>query len=157
MDTWVLVPLSLKFHFLNNSYSENDVTKIGQLKQHLCQNFQTKDLGCLKYILGIEVAQSKEDIMISQRKYTLHTLKETRIIDYRPMHTPMNQNKKIVEEQIEPFSDPNNYKRLVGKLIYLTITRRDLSLVGEIGQYMQALILISGILFFASSNTSNRL
>jgi len=45
--------------------TENDATRISQLKKHLCNNFQNKDLGSLKYFLSIEVAQSKEDTVVS--------------------------------------------------------------------------------------------
>ena len=46
----------------------NDTTKIVQLKEHLFSHFQTKDLGSLKYFLGIEVAQSGDGVLISQMK-----------------------------------------------------------------------------------------
>jgi len=36
-----------------------------------------KDIGKLKYFIGIEVAYSKKGIFISQRKYVLDLLKET--------------------------------------------------------------------------------
>ncbi|RDY10922.1 Copia protein, partial [Mucuna pruriens] len=40
----------------------------------------------------------------------------------------------------EPYSDPKRYRRLVGKLIYLTITRPDISFaMGVVSQFMQAL------------------
>lgn len=70
----------------------NDATKIVQLKQHLGKRFQTKDLGCLKFFVGIEVAQSKEGIVISQRKYALDVLKETWMMDCRPVNSPMDLN-----------------------------------------------------------------
>ena len=54
----------------------DDFEGIKALKQHLFQNFQTKDLGPLRYFLGIEVAQSKSDIVIFQRKYVLDILKK---------------------------------------------------------------------------------
>ena len=46
-------------------------------KQHLFKHFQTKDLGRLKYFLGIEVSQSRSGIVISQHKYALDILEET--------------------------------------------------------------------------------
>nr|KYP73916.1 F-box/LRR-repeat protein 5 [Cajanus cajan] len=47
----------------------DDQEGIKALKQHLFKHFQTKDLGPLRYFIGIEVAQSKFGIAISQRKY----------------------------------------------------------------------------------------
>ncbi|RDX85256.1 putative mitochondrial protein, partial [Mucuna pruriens] len=42
-------------------------------------------------------------------------------------------------KQGEPYSDPQRYRRLVGKLIYLTITRLDISFaVGVVSQFKQA-------------------
>lgn len=54
----------------------NDDVGITQLKEYLFKHFQIKDLGSLKYVLGIKVAQSK-DMLISQRKYALDILEET--------------------------------------------------------------------------------
>ena len=50
---------------------------IDQLKAHLRRWFQMKDLGELKYFLGLEVARSNKDIFLSQRKYVLDLLKDT--------------------------------------------------------------------------------
>jgi len=47
--------------------TDSDHHGISQVKQHLCQHFQTKDLGKLKYFLGIEIAQSSTGIAISQK------------------------------------------------------------------------------------------
>ncbi|XP_019184808.1 PREDICTED: uncharacterized protein LOC109179764 [Ipomoea nil] len=105
----------------------DDAEGILQLKQHLFQHFETKGLGKLKYFLGIEVAQSKQGICISQRKYALDILKETGMSDCRPIDTPMDPNIKLVPEQGKPFSNPGRYRRLVGKLLYLTVTRPDIS------------------------------
>ena len=117
----------------------NDQEKIAQLKEHLFSHFQTKDLGKLKYFLGIEVAQSKDGIIISQRKYALDILKETGMSDCRPIDSPMDPNQKLLPNQGEPYSDPERYRRLVGKLIYLTITRPDISFAfGVVSQFMQS-------------------
>ena len=53
------------------------VKEITNLKKALAQKFEIKDLGNLKYFLGMEIAQSKRGISVSQRKYVLDLLKET--------------------------------------------------------------------------------
>ncbi|RVW55201.1 Retrovirus-related Pol polyprotein from transposon RE2 [Vitis vinifera] len=55
----------------------SDQNGIKKLKQHLFTNFQTKDLGKLKYFLGIEITQSSSGVVLSQRKYALDILEET--------------------------------------------------------------------------------
>ena len=118
---------------------DNDVAKITQLKKHLSCHFQTKDLGSLKYFLGIGVAQSKEGIVISQRKYALDILEESGMTNCRPIDSHMDPNQKLMADQGEPYSDPERYRRLVGKLIFLTITRPDISFAVSVNsKFMQA-------------------
>ncbi|RVW12980.1 Retrovirus-related Pol polyprotein from transposon RE1 [Vitis vinifera] len=105
----------------------SDQDGIQKLKQHLFTHFQTKDLGKLKYFLGIEIAQSSSGVVLSQRKYVLDILEETGMLDCKPVDTPMDPNVKLVPGQGEPLGDPGRYRRLVGKLNYLTITRPDIS------------------------------
>ena len=62
----------------------DDDVGIIELKAHLHQQFRTKDLGSLKYFLGIKIAQSNQDIYISQRKYALDILEETRLLGCKP-------------------------------------------------------------------------
>ncbi|RVX14649.1 Retrovirus-related Pol polyprotein from transposon RE1 [Vitis vinifera] len=88
---------------------------IQKLKQHLFTHFQTKDLGKLKYFLGIEIAQSSSGVVLSQRKYALDILEETGMLDCKPVDTPMDPNVKLVPGQGEPLGDPGRYRRLVGQ------------------------------------------
>ncbi|KAL6326828.1 hypothetical protein AAG906_011005 [Vitis piasezkii] len=117
----------------------SDQDGIQKLKQHLFTHFQTKDLGKLKYFLGIEIAQSSFGVVLSQRKYALDILEETGMLDCKPVDTPMDPNVKLVPGQGEPLGDPGRYRRLVGKLNYLTITRPDISfLVSVVSQFLQS-------------------
>ncbi|CAH9069280.1 unnamed protein product [Cuscuta europaea] len=110
---------------------------IQNLKLYLSQQFQTKDLGRLRYFLGIEVAQSKTGIAISQRKYALDILKETGMTDCKPIDTPIDPNVRLFPDQGEPISNPERYRRLVGKLNYLTMTRPDISFaVSVVSQFL---------------------
>jgi len=81
----------------------------------------------LHYFLGIEVAQSKIGIAITQRKYVLDILEEIGMLDYKLVDIPMDLNVKLLPDQGEPHLDPRRYWRLVRKLNYLTMTRLDIS------------------------------
>ncbi|KAL0560267.1 hypothetical protein IC582_000667 [Cucumis melo] len=71
----------------------DDQTEISQLKQG--DEFEIKDLGNVKYFLGIKVARSKEGISISQRKYTLDLLSETGMLGYAPYEKHMEAVNRI--------------------------------------------------------------
>ncbi|RVW70964.1 Retrovirus-related Pol polyprotein from transposon RE1 [Vitis vinifera] len=77
----------------------SDQNGIQKLKQHLFTHFQTKDLGKLKYFLGIEIAQSSSGVVLSQRKYALDILEETGMLDCKPVDTPMDPNVKLIPRQ----------------------------------------------------------
>jgi len=84
----------------------NDTTRISQLKEHLFYHFQTKDLDYLKCFLGIEMDQSKEGVVASQRKYVLGIL-ETRLENCKLVDSPKDQIKKGNNgPRGETFSDP---------------------------------------------------
>ena len=117
----------------------NDQDGIQRLKQHPFNHFQTKVLGKLMYFLGIEIAQSKFGVVMNQRKYALKILEETGMLDCKPVNTPMYLNVKLVPEQGEPLRNPGRYRRVVGKLNYLTITRPNISFpMSVVSQFLQS-------------------
>ena len=87
-----------------------DQNGIWKLKQHLFSHFQTKDLGKLKYFLGIEIAQSNSDVVMYQRKYVLDILEEIDMLDCKPVDTPMDPNVKLIPEQGKPLRDLGRYR-----------------------------------------------
>jgi Reverse transcriptase (RNA-dependent DNA polymerase) len=113
--------------------------EINCVKDDLKQKFDIKDLGKLKYFLGIEVAHSLKGLFISQRKYVLYLLKETGKLGCKPVSTPIDSNVKLNTEDGEPLKDIHYFQRLVGKLIYLTVTRPDMSFaVSQISKFMHS-------------------
>ncbi|RDX75391.1 hypothetical protein CR513_44736, partial [Mucuna pruriens] len=106
---------------------DEEIEKLA-LKEKLPTQFEMKELGKLKYFLVIEVAYSKQDIFISQRKYILDLLKETRKLGCQTSEVPIEQNHRIGCEE-SPTIEKSQYQRLVGKLIYLSHTRLDIAYV----------------------------
>ncbi|XP_056691875.1 uncharacterized mitochondrial protein AtMg00810-like [Spinacia oleracea] len=98
-----------------------------RLKRYLSTYFHSKDLGALKYFLGIEVARGTKGLFISQRKYALDILSEEGMIGCKPIDTPMEQNYCLAQAKGAPFYYPDQYRRLVGQLVYFSITRPELS------------------------------
>ncbi|XP_057495256.1 retrovirus-related Pol polyprotein from transposon TNT 1-94 isoform X3 [Actinidia eriantha] len=117
----------------------DDVEEMQLLKEYLAREFEIKDLGNLKYFLGIEVARSSQGIFISQRKYVLDLLTETGMLGSKACDTPMEPNKKLGDDTDGEMVDRGRYQRLVGKLIYLSHTRPDIAFaVSVVSQFMHA-------------------
>ncbi|RVW35157.1 Retrovirus-related Pol polyprotein from transposon TNT 1-94 [Vitis vinifera] len=115
----------------------DDSEEIARLQEQLASEFEMKNLGGLKYFLGIEVARSKRGIFLSQRKYILDLLTEVGLLDCKPTETPIIPNHKLGEYPNQVPTDKGRYQRLVGKLIYLSHTRPDIAYaVSVVSQFM---------------------
>ncbi|CAM8942689.1 unnamed protein product [Rhodiola kirilowii] len=86
----------------------NDNQKICTVKKFLDNRFSIKDLGPLKYFLGIEVARTKEGMVLSQRKYTTDILKESRMESCKPSAFLMEQNCKLMMDSGSSYVDAVN-------------------------------------------------
>lgn len=75
--------------------TRNDISSIEVLKIFLHNFFLMKDLGKLKYFLGMEVAQSKQGISISQCKCTLDILDNMGLLCASPTTFLIKQNIKL--------------------------------------------------------------
>ncbi|RVW87772.1 Retrovirus-related Pol polyprotein from transposon RE2 [Vitis vinifera] len=118
--------------------SGNDSATLKTFKAYLSDCFKMKDLGVLKYFLGIEVARSSVGLFLCQRKYTLDIVSEAGLLGAKPCGFPIEQNHRLGLANGELLSNPESYRRLVGRLIYLAVTHPDLAYsVHILSQFMQ--------------------
>ena len=116
----------------------NDHVEIESLKV-LAKELEVKDLGALRYFLGMEIARNKNEISVSQRKYTLDFLKETGMLGCSPNDIPINSRHKIDPAEKGDLVEKGRYQQLVGKLIYLSHTRPDIAfVVSTVSLYMHS-------------------
>ncbi|XP_019071523.2 uncharacterized mitochondrial protein AtMg00810-like [Solanum lycopersicum] len=117
-------------------------------KQVLKSNFKIKDLGDLKYFLGIEFARNSEGKLMHQRKYAMELISDSGMSGSKPCDTPVEVNQKLTTSEFDDhfkldngnvLLDPGEYQRLVGRLLYLTITMPYIAFaVQSLTQFMHA-------------------
>nr|XP_016494079.1 PREDICTED: uncharacterized mitochondrial protein AtMg00810-like [Nicotiana tabacum] len=122
---------------------------IEDTKNALQKAFKMKDLGELKYFLGIEFARSEKGILMHQRKYVLELVSELGLSAGKPIGTPMDNNIKLTTREYdehlstasltedEVLPDQGPYQRLIEKLLYLTVRRPDIAFSKQnLSQYL---------------------
>ena len=116
----------------------NNSSEIAALKAFLNDKFKIKDLGEPNYFLGMEVVQVPNGTVLTQRKFALDLLKEFHC-DMLPATTcPLGSLSKSPSTE-DSLTDITNYRKLVGKLNYLTNTRPDIAFsVQYLSQFLQA-------------------
>ena len=117
----------------------SDDAEVAATKVYLAQHFVIRDLSPPRYFLGLEIAYRPGQMSICQRKYALDLLEETGMLGCKPAPSPMEQNVDWWDHATALLEDAGLYRRLVGKLIFLTVTRPDISYaVSVLSQFMQA-------------------
>ncbi|EOY03489.1 Cysteine-rich RLK (RECEPTOR-like protein kinase) 8 [Theobroma cacao] len=116
----------------------NSIQAICDVKAYLSSKYKLKDLGLVKYFLGLEVASSSEGISLCQIKYMLDLLKEFSLLGAKPITTLIDYNHELKKKtKADKGVDSTGYKQLIGKLFYLTFTRPDISYaIQTLSQFM---------------------
>jgi hypothetical protein len=115
----------------------DDSIGIEELKKFLCQHFEMKDLGPLSYFLGLEVLSSSDGMFLSQAKYASDLVSRACLTDCKIEQTPLEPNIRFTPQDGTLLDDATLYRQLVGSLIYLTVTRPDISYaVHLVSQFM---------------------
>ena len=110
----------------------NGKRMISDLKSQLAAQFEMKDLGAARYILGIEINRDRasKKLWMSQRKYVNSVLEKFSMIACRQVVVPMLHETKLSNEdcpksptKMEDMSRVP-YVSVVGDLIYVMICTR---------------------------------
>jgi hypothetical protein len=76
---------------------------------------------------------------LCQRKYALDLIQDTGLLGVKPCTTPMQQQLQLHSASGEPISDPTVYRRLIGRLLYLTHSRPEIAYaVRKLSQFLSA-------------------
>jgi hypothetical protein len=105
----------------------DDPEYIAFIKAHLSDQFLMSDLDPLLYFLGIEISSTSEGFFLSQEKYIQDLLDRDSLTYHRTVETPMELNVHLVITDGEPLEDANRYRHIVESLVYLGVTRPDIS------------------------------
>nr|KYP76576.1 hypothetical protein KK1_020824 [Cajanus cajan] len=142
--TWDLVdlptgckPIDCRCVF-RSKYNADGSFQIIILNSKLNSLFSLKDLGPLKYFLGIEVSNSTKDvILLSQIKYIIGLFHKAKMHESKPQTTPMVPGLKLSATRSSFVPDPTFYRSVVGGLQYISITRPELCYsINKVCQYM---------------------
>lgn len=97
-----------------------------------------KDLGLLRYFLGVEVQRNQNGLFLSQMKYITDLLLKTNMLGCKPIGSPASKA-KLSPSDGSSLQDPSTYRSIVGALQYVTLTRPDICFaVNQVCQFMYA-------------------
>ncbi|GKB82104.1 putative ribonuclease H-like domain-containing protein, partial [Tanacetum coccineum] len=104
-------------------YFPNRVYKVEKVLYGLHQAPKAWYKGELTFFLGLQVAQKKDGIFISQDKYVGEILKKFRFTDVKTASTPIETQKPFLKDENGEEVDVHMYRSMIGSLMYLTSSR----------------------------------
>ncbi|KAG8494460.1 hypothetical protein CXB51_011869 [Gossypium anomalum] len=144
-DSSLFIKLESNAHLLVLLYVDdmiitgNNEAEISMLKNELSVRFEMKNLGEVGCFLGLEIKRLNQGYFNCQHRYANQVLQLFNMGESREKSTPMEKCLKLKKDEGELLKDVRKFKQLVGSLIYLTITRPEISYaVGVVSQFMQA-------------------
>lgn len=126
-------------------------------KLFLDAQFTIKDLGPAKFFLGLQNDHSSSGRYSSQCKYIqVFFIRDVKLTNAKPATTPLPRGMRLISnDDSHPLPNPERYCRLVGRLVYLNLTRSDVTFsIQQLSQFMQLHINHIGMQHFKSSNIS---
>ena len=107
----------------------NSTTTLELLIRSLKSEFSMSDLGALHHFLGINVSPNTSGFFLCQQQYALEILERAKMLNCKPVSTPIDTSSKVSSTAGSVLSNPTHYRSLTGALQYLTLTRPDIAYV----------------------------
>jgi hypothetical protein len=106
----------------------------GSTNENLCKEFSKtmqdefvmSMMGELKFLLGLQIKQTKEGIFLNQSKYVIELLKRFGLANAKAYGTPMSPSTKLDKDEKGKPVDVKLYRGMIGSLLYLTASRPDI-------------------------------
>jgi len=114
----------------------NSVPYMESVKQELHSEYEMKDLGEAKFVLGIEIERDRDrrKIHLNQQQYIENVLQRYNMTDCKPVSTPMEASVKLTKSDAAVTNKQKQemsavpYQSAVGSLMYaMTCTRSDIA------------------------------
>jgi len=124
----------------------SSIEEIDKLKQQLSKQFEMKDLGAAKQILGMRIIRDKDKgiLKLSQTEYVKKVISRFSMDNAKPVSTPLGNHFKLSKDQSPQielecgYMDKIPYASAIGSLMYAMVyTRLDIAhAVGVVSRYM---------------------
>lgn len=111
---------------------------IAEFKESMKRRFDMTDLGKMRYFLGVEILQREEGIYMCQRKFAREVLERFEMDSSNGVSSPIVPGTKVSKKGGGAVLNTTLYKQIIGSLMYLTVTRPDLTFaVGLASRFME--------------------
>ncbi|CAL8990056.1 unnamed protein product [Prunus brigantina] len=107
-------------------YTGNDQEMLEDFKKDMKEKYEMTDLGLLHHFLGMGVIQTPTSIFIHQKKYATTLLNRFSLSECKPVSIPLVTSEKLSKNDGSGLASEEQYRRIVGSLLYLTATRPDI-------------------------------
>lgn len=115
----------------------NNSKFLQQFIEALSQRFSLKNMGTPHYFLGIELIPTSSRMFLSQHKYIREVLERFDMERAKPSPIPLSSTSKLQLLDGTPSTDATEFRRIIGALQYLNLTRPDLSFsINKLSQFM---------------------
>ncbi|KAK2977771.1 hypothetical protein RJ640_028916 [Escallonia rubra] len=126
-----------EIHISDGSGNNSDF--LNSFVKNLNLRFSLKDLGPLHQFLGVEVITTPDGLFLSQHRHINDLLHTFSMTGAKEVNTPMCNTYALTLQEGSPHVDPTPFRKLVGAMQYLSITRADVSFaVNRLSQVMHS-------------------